>query len=72
VPLKRELPPFVTALMLMPPEPYSAAKLELWTFTSWTMSLFSVTMTPLFDPMSISAEPSRLTVLFDERMPLTV
>ena len=36
------------------------------------MSLFSVTMTPLLEPMSMRAEPSRLTVLPDERMPLTV
>ncbi len=62
----------VTALTFMPPAPYSAAKFELCTFTSCTMSLFSVTMTPLFDPMSMSEEPSRLTVLPEERMPLTV
>ena len=36
------------------------------------MSLFSVTITPLFDPMSISAEPSRLTVLPELRTPFTV
>jgi hypothetical protein len=36
------------------------------------MSLFRVTMTPLLLPMSISADPSRLTLLFDDRMPLTV
>ncbi len=29
-------------------------------------------MTPLFDPMSIRFDPSRLTVFVDERMPLTV
>jgi hypothetical protein len=29
-------------------------------------------MTPLFEPMSIRLEPSRLTVLADERMPFTV
>ena len=36
------------------------------------MSLFRVTITPLFEPMSMSAEPSRLTVLPELRMPLTV
>ena len=36
------------------------------------MSLFRVTMTPLFDPMSIRFDPSRLTVFVEERMPLTV
>ena len=72
MPWNCELPDLVTALMFMPPAPYSAAKFELWTLTSCTMSLFSVTMTPLFDPMSMRAEPSRLTVLSDERMPLTV
>ena len=62
----------VTPLTLMPPAPYSAAKFELWTFTSCTMSLFSETMTPPLLPMSMIAEPSSETVLPEERMPLTV
>ncbi len=40
----------VIALTFMPPVPYSAAKLLLCTLTSCTMSLFSVTMTPLLLP----------------------
>ncbi len=66
------MPDLVTPLTFMPPVPYSAAKFELWTFTSCTMSLFSETMTPLLLPMSMSDEPSSETVLPDERMPLTV
>jgi hypothetical protein len=71
VPLNRELPPLVTALTFMPPEPNSAAKLELSTLTSCTMSLLSVTITPLFDPMSIRLEPSA-PLCWVPRMPLTV
>ncbi len=72
MPLNFELPPLVIALTFMPPVPYSAAKLLLCTLTSCTMSLFSVTMTPLLDPMSMSDEPSSWTVLPEDRMPLTV
>ena len=56
----------------MPPVPYSAAKLELWTFTSWTMSLFSDTIMPQLQPTSRRFDPSSCAVLPDDRMPLTV
>ena len=58
--------------MLTAPEPNSAPKFELWTLTSWTMSLFTPVISPQLQDASTRFEPSRLTVLFEERMPLTV
>jgi hypothetical protein len=72
VPSNFDEPPLVTAVTFIPPAPYSGLKFDLWTLTSCTMSLFNDTITPLLLPMSIKAEPSRLTWLFDERIPFTV
>ncbi len=58
--------------MLTAPEPNSAPKFELWIFTSWTMSLFTPVISPQLHAASTMFEPSRLTVLPVERMPLTV
>ena len=64
--------PWSRALTFIAPVPYSAAKLELWTFTSWTMSLLIDTIIPQLQPMSMRFAPSSCTVLPDDRMPLTV
>ena len=66
------MPALVTPLTFMPPAPYSAAKFELWTLTSETMSLFSDTIMPQLQPTSSRFDPSSCAVLPEERMPLTV
>ena len=66
------MPAFVTPLTFMPPAPYSAAKLLLWTLTSEIMPLFNDTIIPQLQPTSSRFEPSSCAVLPDDRMPFTV
>ena len=56
----------------MAPLPYSAAKFELWTFTSEIMSLFNDTIMPQLQPMSSRFDPSSWAVFVEERIPFTV